>query len=260
MDKVCRVCLSSADLVDIYAEGQLPEGEPSLAEMLNACVKNQVKPTDKLTKMICKSCIVDVRVAFRLRRKSEESHKKLINTCLNENDMEDFIDMLEAEDWELVKDSIKQELEESSELDSQAESLPESQSTAESNMPSRRKKPYVCKICGKAFRANANLTIHHRSHTGERPFKCPKCNKCFTQLSALKPHQIVHTRERSFKCCHCPKDFTSKYNLLKHISNNHSPKEPQINADNKKRDDRLKARHATTNKKDPAAEADTANK
>ncbi|XP_064545416.1 uncharacterized protein LOC135433330 [Drosophila montana] len=111
MDRVCRVCMCSKDLVDIFAEGKLSDCELTLAEMLNECVKHQVKPTDKLTKKICRSCISDVKIANRLKRNAENSHKRL-NNSLQETDLEEFIETLEAEDWELVPDPIKKELEE----------------------------------------------------------------------------------------------------------------------------------------------------
>ncbi|XP_070064338.1 zinc finger protein ZFP2-like [Drosophila virilis] len=212
MNNVCRVCMSSADLVDLFAETKLSDCELTLADMLNECVNNHVKPEDKLTKKICSSCISDVKTAYKLKRNAEDSHK-LLSMSLTET--ENFIDMLAEEDWDLVKDMIKQEVDESSLLESPVKSTQDSESIPEKNANS--KKPFKCKTCGKTFGSNANLLRHNRIHTGERPFKCSKCSKSFTQASSLKTHYTIHTGRSLFKCHHCPKAFTRKYNLNGHL-------------------------------------------
>uniref|UniRef100_A0A6I8NMT6 Uncharacterized protein n=1 Tax=Ornithorhynchus anatinus TaxID=9258 RepID=A0A6I8NMT6_ORNAN len=63
-------------------------------------------------------------------------------------------------------------------------------------LPSR-KKPPTCPECDKSFKSNTALTIHERSHTGERPFKCPDCGKGFPSKGDLKRHQKTHVGERA---------------------------------------------------------------
>ncbi|XP_038611497.1 zinc finger protein 436-like isoform X2 [Tachyglossus aculeatus] len=63
-------------------------------------------------------------------------------------------------------------------------------------LPPRRKPP-TCPECDKSFKSNTALTIHERSHTGERPFKCPDCGKGFPSKGDLKRHQKTHEGERA---------------------------------------------------------------
>lgn len=82
-------------------------------------------------------------------------------------------------------------------------------------------KPYVCEICSKGFAQSCNLANHMRTHTGERPFKCPHCDRAFTQSGNLSNHIRLHTDEKPFKCHFCDRAFTQSGNLNSHIKNNH---------------------------------------
>ncbi|XP_025976998.2 zinc finger protein OZF-like isoform X1 [Dromaius novaehollandiae] len=55
-----------------------------------------------------------------------------------------------------------------------------------------KKNPPTCPECDKSFKSNTALTIHERSHTGERPFKCQECGKGFPSKGDLKRHQKTH--------------------------------------------------------------------
>lgn len=82
-------------------------------------------------------------------------------------------------------------------------------------------KPYICSICQKGFAQSCNLVNHMRIHTGERPYKCPHCDRAFTQSGNLNNHIRLHTDEKPFKCHFCEKAFTQSGNLNSHIKNNH---------------------------------------
>ncbi|XP_013409794.1 zinc finger protein 235 isoform X2 [Lingula anatina] len=69
-------------------------------------------------------------------------------------------------------------------------------------------KPHVCKICGKTFAKRGSLVLHEMTHTGERPHKCRFCERSFVQKTAAVNHERVHTGERPFKCRFCRKGFT----------------------------------------------------
>ena len=79
------------------------------------------------------------------------------------------------------------------------------------------KKKYKCTECGKCFHGNQELTIHIRSHSGEKPFECFVCNKRFAQATNLIKHCRIHTGEKRYKCSLCDKAFSQSGHLNIHM-------------------------------------------
>ncbi|XP_063695683.1 zinc finger protein 665-like [Culicoides brevitarsis] len=81
-------------------------------------------------------------------------------------------------------------------------------------------KSKICDFCGKQFKSNSELATHRRHHTGEKPFKCnfPGCTMEFRQQYDLTKHNSsIHSARRAFACDRCGKMFKLKGNLNNHV-------------------------------------------
>ncbi len=82
----------------------------------------------------------------------------------------------------------------------------------------------TCEYCGKIFKNCSNLTVHRRSHTGERPYKCGLCNYACAQSSKLTRHMKTHGQvgRDVYKCEICKMPFSVYSTLEKHMKKWHS--------------------------------------
>ena len=77
----------------------------------------------------------------------------------------------------------------------------------------------TCEYCGKVFKNCSNLTVHRRSHTGEKPYKCELCSYACAQSSKLTRHMKTHGRHGKdvYKCKFCDMPFSVPSTLEKHM-------------------------------------------
>ena len=83
--------------------------------------------------------------------------------------------------------------------------------------PDDHSSKYKCTECGKCFQGKPQLTVHRRSHCGEKSFECTVCSKRFTSSTRLAKHSRIHSGQKPYKCHMCDKVFSVSSSLNTHM-------------------------------------------
>ncbi|XP_037038326.1 B-cell lymphoma/leukemia 11A isoform X3 [Bradysia coprophila] len=97
--------------------------------------------------------------------------------------------------------------------------IPTSSANMMNPMKKESRRNDTCEYCGKVFKNCSNLTVHRRSHTGEKPYKCELCSYACAQSSKLTRHMKTHGRmgKDVYRCRFCDMPFSVPSTLEKHM-------------------------------------------
>lgn len=121
---------------------------------------------DGLPSILCKSCSKDLEIAYKLKKKCEETDtvlKKILASNDSEIDCDGSVENLDTKAKPLhLRPHLKKK---------------KSRNKFCTAVPER----LVCKICNKVYLKASNLKAHMGTHTGFMPYECKICSKRFTQ-------------------------------------------------------------------------------
>jgi uncharacterized C2H2 Zn-finger protein len=97
------------------------------------------------------------------------------------------------------------------------------------------RKKFLCPVCKCQLSWKTNLSVHLRTHSGERPFQCVLCLNRFRQKAHLYKHfRCSHGHKVApFQCLFCPESFSRSPNdLYNHITEVHKKETDEMQRSN----------------------------
>ncbi|XP_055712363.1 zinc finger protein OZF-like isoform X2 [Phlebotomus papatasi] len=255
INKVCRICETKENLVDLSTEEY-----SHLNEKLHKIADFEDKYSCWL-RYICASCCSKLENAFDFKVQCEFTYKKLVdrmeslslgavnfsdplsNVCEfdtaesvkveisespedpGENPEEnfDFEENIQSKLWD-HNYFLKSEENERVLKDNKNEILPK---TKTKKMKSQD--IFMCGFCNWSFKKKDRLRDHIEGrHLRKKRYKCDICSEQFIFAPSRYRHRLIYHSDQSYACDMCGKSFKTKMYLNKHKKTHSETREPQM--------------------------------
>lgn len=221
-----------------------------MADMLLECVDCNLRADDSFPKQICAGCVIATQVAFKFKRKYEQSHKRFcellknlkeggdfqitechINAEERQEDEEEFI--LGPGGNELVEETVKVKMDEIGNEESKCVAKDIGDSIKIEVEDSQIQEPVENGSQKDAEEDNdgrdtINLTDDQdqdAASSGGKPEICHACGSELPNRIKLILHLLSHAKDNHNQCPCCGKTFTHRNSLRRHI-HVHSDEKP----------------------------------
>lgn len=248
---ICRICLKNKDLISI--RGISEQTNLEYCEMFEFCTRIMVSENDGMPLNICTGCATLLETVYNFQNTIYANDNKLRNFVMvkeedeakeEECEMPDDYDEEDNKPLKYFKRSensckIKREKDPPKIKEKRRKyvkqkhpcSICEEVLTSRTTLRVHRKEVhgyvrqksiYTCQTCQKSFPRQQALTVHERTHTGERPHACDLCPARFRQISALSAHRRTHdATDRPYLCAICGRAFGQASTLAHHMQGLH---------------------------------------
>ncbi|KAH8336425.1 hypothetical protein KR059_010029 [Drosophila kikkawai] len=238
MENLCRICgTHSLTLVGIFDQRQRRqfkgEVEPNLADMVTKCAEVHIDPGDQLPQKICRNCIQDAQIAYRFKRRCEQSYQKFYLAIANQPEIKKELEVpgdnfTNQEQYdkavelklrvEISPDKKCAKVEQPKKVARQTRLTKKTQEPrSESIKDIQDQRNLVCQTCGEPFLFKADLDKHSCFNSSDPSVECLVCLKVFSTVRGLDIHKCQPMKKRPFECPHCPQTFTHNHYLKVHL-------------------------------------------